>query len=62
MTEPAWFRSRLKAWRDHRNPPKVSSDRPFCEECKTDMSATPDGWVCFYCKFSESSLDLEELM
>jgi hypothetical protein len=49
MTNPRWYKSRLKSW----SKPKVKSVVKVCEQCKTEMSLTPAGFVCYYCQFSE---------
>lgn len=59
MTEPGWYRSRLKAWRKKKSPPALSDNRKRCDSCGTELSATPSGYVCFYCKLSESKLEID---
>jgi len=45
MSEPAWYRSRLKSWVK----PKINTKREKCPMCNVPMTITPRGLVCFYC-------------
>mgnify|MGYP003146300348 CR=1 FL=1 len=53
MTEPKWYKSRLKSWQK----PKLKEVDKNCKVCKTEMSLTPSGFVCFYCQFSAPQED-----
>jgi len=53
MTSPRWYKSRVKSWR---RPVLKDVDRD-CPKCKTEMSLTPSGFVCFYCKFNQVEED-----
>ncbi len=53
MTSPRWFKSRVKSWQK----PVLKEVNRDCPKCKTQMSLTPAGFVCYYCKFAQVEED-----
>jgi len=65
MNSPVWYKSRLDSWGKNKKrsfkmkkKPKLNEVKQQCETCKTDMSLTPQGFVCYYCQFSSTEIDL----
>ncbi len=62
MSEPKWFTSRVASWTAPKKPKRlirVKRDVKRCEFCKTVLSSTPDGLVCFYCEMSGSTVEID---
>lgn len=62
MSEPEWFKSRVRSWTAPKKPRRVvrvKMDPKRCDLCKTVLSSTPDGLVCFYCEMSTSTMEID---